>query len=247
MTDFPYENYAHFHPDTTDLQNFGGPAAGDIMGALMAERAEDGSQWHLSDHQGQWVVIETGCLTCPMYNAEIERMNALAQDYPDICFIMLYVREAHPGQNLPGLCSLDDKRARGKQVAAHKLENRTVLVDDLAGTMHQRLGAMPNSIHLIRPDGVVAWRTDWSNYDLLKKLLAERRDDLVNILEHHEKTDLMMKPSVARQIVFPTLKRAGKGALWDIIKSLPYMIRDHARAMKAFPAERRFSKKKAGL
>ncbi|MGB0920401.1 MAG: TlpA family protein disulfide reductase [Alphaproteobacteria bacterium] len=247
MSEFPYENYAHYHPNTTDLLNFRGPEAGQHAGDWQAEHVVDGAPWRLSDHKGQWVVVETGCLTCPAYNADIERMNALAARHPDVAFCVLYVREAHPGAKLGAICSIEDKRTRGSQAAANPKENRTFLVDDVAGTLHRHLGAMPNSVHLIRPDGVVAWRSDWVNYALLAKLLAERTDDMTNFLEHHEKTDIFVNVKLAREVMLPTLKRAGKGAIWDIVKNLPAMIRDHLKAARAFPKERRFSKKRAGL
>ncbi|MCL7417041.1 MAG: hypothetical protein M8354_04285, partial [Halalkalicoccus sp.] len=43
------------------------------------------------------IVIEFGSITCPIFAAKVDAMDALAQTYDGIDFYIVYTREAHPG------------------------------------------------------------------------------------------------------------------------------------------------------
>ena len=62
MTDY---NYKRFRPSNYDYGNFAGPKPGEeILDFTL--RSLDGKEAKLTDFKGQWVVLETGSLTCPM-------------------------------------------------------------------------------------------------------------------------------------------------------------------------------------
>jgi len=62
------------------------------------------------------VVLEFGCITCPVYRRKIQRMQKLYQDYSeDLHFVVLYIVEAHPDDTpspYSGKVWLTDKNER---------------------------------------------------------------------------------------------------------------------------------------
>lgn len=65
---------------------------------------------HLTDFKGKWVVVETGSATCSMYTKNIPGMKELRAEFPDVEFIVVYVREAHPGERLSQHQSFEEKK-----------------------------------------------------------------------------------------------------------------------------------------
>jgi len=83
-------------------------------------------------------------------------------------FFVLYTREAHPGENYPAHERFADKVQFAKDMKRLEQIERTILVDDLEGAMHQAYGARPNSIYVIGRDGIVLFRADWNDPEKLK-------------------------------------------------------------------------------
>ena len=63
-------------------------------------RDQNGEEVSLEDYRGKWVVLETGSITCAMYVKNIPGIKRLQNKYPDVEFLLVYVREAHPGSRL---------------------------------------------------------------------------------------------------------------------------------------------------
>ena len=57
----------------------------------------DGKKISLSDYKDKWLVLETGSLTCPMFVKNINPLRDVRAKHPDVEFLVIYVREAHPG------------------------------------------------------------------------------------------------------------------------------------------------------
>ena len=57
-------NYERFKTSNYEYAKFPGPKAGDSLLDFPMTRL-DGATVNLADYKGQWVVIETGSLTCP--------------------------------------------------------------------------------------------------------------------------------------------------------------------------------------
>ncbi|MEH6452182.1 MAG: deiodinase-like protein, partial [Psychromonas sp.] len=95
----------------------------------------DGKPIKLSDFKGKRIILETGSVTCPMFGDNIEGMNRVVKKFTDdnTVFLMLYVREAHPGGKLPAHQSQVDKISAAKSTAELSHPNRIFLVDDIAG------------------------------------------------------------------------------------------------------------------
>ena len=136
-------NYKRFDTEHYDLMSFPGPQLGDMAGDF-ALFYLSGAEVKLSDYAGSWLVLETGSITCNMYTRNISKMNKLREKYSDVEFILIYVREAHPGSKLPQHNSLDKKVSYAAKLDSVCSERRKVLVDDIEGSMHREYGAMPN-------------------------------------------------------------------------------------------------------
>ncbi|GIT15064.1 MAG: hypothetical protein CM1200mP36_08200 [Gammaproteobacteria bacterium] len=133
-----------------------------------------GTPVRLPDFKGQWVVIEAGSSTCSMYTKNIPGMAELRGAHPDVRFLVVYVREAHPGERLRQHKNFDEKLAAAKLLKPKYDENRQILVDSHDGGFHRMYGMKPNLIYVIRPDGVVHYRCDWAHVSGLKNALEER-------------------------------------------------------------------------
>lgn len=215
-------NYQTFSANLYNFMADVGPKVGEKAIDFMATTL-DGKEIKLSDYFGKPIILETGSISCPQYVARINPMNQLAKDYPDVTFLLLYVREAHPGNSIAGHHSLDEKVKLAERLQSEETENRTVLIDDLEGTTHQAYGSLPNMLYIIDADGNVALRSDWNDVGAVR--LALKRWQAGETISHSQ---YGFKP-VAPPVVFRVLKRAGWDALFDFITSLPKLILEHLK------------------
>jgi hypothetical protein len=172
MTDY---NYPRFSSDLYDMTEFSGPRLGQPM-PVCRVFSMDGVAVDLSTLPGPYV-LELGSQTCSIFVARLAAMNELAAANPHVPFYVLYVREAHPGERRGPHRSLDEKLNAAVGLKRREPESRTVLVDDVAGEVHQRLGSLPNSVYVVGPDGTVQWRSDWSDPAALAEVLGGRADE----------------------------------------------------------------------
>ena len=82
-----------------DLGKFPGAKAGEMAENFIV-KDQNGNQVSLQDYRGKWVVLETGSITCAMYVKNIPGIKKLQSKFPDVEFLLIYVREAHPGARL---------------------------------------------------------------------------------------------------------------------------------------------------
>lgn len=202
------------------MAHLGGVGVGEPAPDFTATRL-DGAKVKLSDFRGEPVVLETGSVSCPMYVSRVEPMNALALRYPDVKFLVLYVREAHPGQHIGAHRDDAQKTAAARIVVDEEREGRTVIVDDLTGTAHRLYGAMPNTVHVIDADGVVAFRAMWNDPPAveaaLRKLLAGKDAGAVTS---------RFRPAGMATVV-RVLRRAGWRAVWNFVIAFPRLASSH--------------------
>ncbi|MEM1057984.1 MAG: deiodinase-like protein [Verrucomicrobiota bacterium] len=218
---YPY-NYPRFRADFHDLRDFAGPRAGEAFPPHRF-RTVDGRTGTLNElFPGQWVALESGSCTCPMYARNVEAMARLAERHPECSFAVLYVREAHPGERIPAHQSQDEKLVHADGLRHHHREWRSILVDDLEGSAHRRLGLMPNFVYLVSPEGCVHFRRDWSVPQDLEKALADR--DRIHPGDH---TEPFLRASFPRPI---DLWKGGWSAVWDFLTDIPRLVANHARA-----------------
>lgn len=139
----------------------------------------DGDKVTLSDYSGEKnVVLTFGSATCPMTAGSIRGLNQLYEDYSDedVEFLFVYVREAHPGDDLPAHRSMEDKAEAAELFRDEEDVEIPVLVDKLDGKVHRQYGGLPNSSYLIDKSGRVAFRSLWTRPSKLEEALQELLD-----------------------------------------------------------------------
>ena len=140
------------------------------------------------------VVLEFGCLTCPVYRGKIQRMQNLLRQYGDeMHFIVVYTVEAHPndtpspysgrvwphrknereGVLLSQPTSYEERVTLARQVIDAYGEGRTVLIDGMDNAVWEQYGKRPNSLFLIEQGGEVLLKQWWANAGELQQHLGD--------------------------------------------------------------------------
>ena len=151
LVDTSQYNYEHFAASQYHHGTFDGPDVGETAVDFQLYDTQ-GAEHALSDYRGQYVVLETGSLTCPQYVSRIQPMTEVQAAHPDVAFFTLYVREAHPGDLIHTHASLEQKSALASRLLNEEPETRTVLVDELSGSVHQSYGSWPNMVYVVDPE-----------------------------------------------------------------------------------------------
>lgn len=211
-------NYKHFNPSDYNFKEFKGPKPGEKYLDFEA-KTFDGKTVKLSDYLDKTIVLDTGSITCPMYANTKGPMNLLKEQYPNVHFLLLYVREAHPGSRTRQITSSMGKMNNAKSTIKLYHEKRKVLVDTVDGIAHKLYGSMPNMTYVIGKDGLVKFRANWTNIDALKEVLLN--PDKIVSKDYYN----VVKPPI--QIALRTLLIGGLNALFEFIKGLPKLLRQH--------------------
>jgi hypothetical protein len=214
-------NYKRYKMSEYELGKFTGAKAGETAEGFTI-RDQSGSEVSLADYRGKWVVLETGSLTCSMYVKNIPGMRDLQGKYPEVEFLLIYVREAHPGARLGPHQSDAQKLEMSRKLQDIYKEPRKILIDNVAGDMHRKYGALPNMTYVTDPNGKVIYRCDWAFPKLIDKVLAGR--DRIHTDEH------VQIITAAPWIMVPVVLRGGWDALWDLIVALPFIALAHLKA-----------------
>ena len=217
----PYLN-PRFKIKQYDWDVFVGPAAGEPAVDFTVTDFS-GKEYTLSDFLGKWVVLETGSSTCSQYTKNIDQMRGLRGEFPDVEFLLIYVREAHPGERLSQHKRFSDKLNAARLLPEKYHEDRRILIDTLNGDMHRVYGAMPNVIYVINPEGSVHYRCDWTHVDGLRTALSKR--DHVHAIEHASLKDISASRTL--WVAIKTMWTGGFLALWDFIAATPALYRHH--------------------
>ncbi len=145
-------------------------------------RSIDGDKVRLSDFRDESnVVLVFGSATCPLTAASIGGFEELYEDYrdQDVECLFVYVREAHPGEQIPAHSDMSDKVEAAEILRDEEELEMPVLVDDLSGKVHRRYSSQPNPAFLIDKSGRVAYRQ--IAFDA-----GEMREALDELLERQE-------------------------------------------------------------
>jgi len=123
------------------------------------------------------VMLVFGSLTCPVTESAGAGLVELASKYGQaVRFVLVNVREAHPGRRTPQPCTAEEKARNAAALKAHHGFDFEVAIDDLEGSVHRAFGTRPSSAYLIDASGTIVFRAHWSNsLPALEKAL----DDLV--------------------------------------------------------------------
>jgi iodothyronine deiodinase-like protein len=224
-------NYRRFGLDLYDLGDFPGPQVGETAVDVTLTDLT-GQAAPLSAFRGQWLVLETGSITCNMYTRNIPGMNALQDKYTDVVFCLVYVREAHPGSKLPQHSNMASKLANAAEVRSECGDRRCILVDDIEGSMHRQYGALPNIVYVIDPEGTVVYRHDWGVVEELDAVLSQREQ--LGCSDHANTWALKPFSWETNKQLFKTVGRGGWDAIWDLVKVMPLFLLVHLKVDKAY-------------
>ncbi len=212
-------NYPRFKMSNYELGYFPGPKAGESVDYNYTLTDLEGNEVRLEDYKGKWLVIESGSLTCPMYVKNVQPFAKLKAKYPDVEWLVVYVREAHPGEKAKQATSIDEKIAYAKRTRDDYKEDRNIAVDTVDGKWHHAWGLLPNTVYVINPDGKVIYRADWSFAHNVDRVLQNR--DQVDDNEH------IAIIGAAPWITIPVTLKGGWVALYDILIIFPKVYYEH--------------------
>lgn len=171
---------------------------------------------------GRPIVLVTGSTSCPLTVSSLPDLNRLEKRYGDrVQFVLLQVREAHPGAELNQPHTQQEKLEHAQHMREVLGVRWPVLVDDIDGSLHRLLDTQPNSLHIIAPGGEILYRAlaagDAGVEDAIARVAAgdpPRKEQSQSMLPMLESAGFM----------HDTLVRAGKGAYVDVAKSAPPMV-----------------------
>lgn len=225
MLGFKPYNYRRFSSDllakdfAASKLNLAGPEPGDTAPDFDV-RTLNGDLFSLSDFEGDRnVVLTFGSATCPMTAGSIRGINDLYDDFngEGVEFLFVYVREAHPGEELPAHQSMDEKIAAAELLRDEEELDIPIGVDDLKGTTHKKYGKLPNATFVIDKSGRIAFRSLWSRAGEVRAALEElleRQDE--RGVEHaivHGGDDIAMPMANSMLFTHRALERGGEESI----------------------------------
>lgn len=164
-----------------------------------------------------------GSMTCPVTASAADGLRALHAAHGDAFrFVLVQVREAHPGERLDQPSSLAAKRTRAAAMRAHFDIPFEVAVDDVEGTLHRALNARPNSAFVLSPDGYIRLHVQWANDTAAidRALKALRAGDVPPRATIRRTVPAMLK---AIGYMGPVLTAAGRRAWRDTLRVAPML------------------------
>lgn len=112
------------------------------------------------------VLFIFGSLTCPMTTSSTPDLLKRYEEFGDqIDFIMLQVREAHPGELIPQPDTIEQKIENAQSLKKFYNIQWIVAADNIDGDLHRALDPKPNSVFLADRNGVILFRSLWAGDD----------------------------------------------------------------------------------
>ena len=163
-----------------------------------------------------------GSSTCPVTDNSAPGLNELHARFGDrVRFVMVNVREDHPGKAVPQQKALDEKAAHAEQQRGLHGFKFEVAVGDIDGTFHRALSPKPNSAYVLGKDGTILFRAQWANDT---KALAEALEAIVaGESPRRSQSGGLIQPMLVMRNIAPVLDRAGSGAWRDMWRAAPPM------------------------
>lgn len=152
-----------------------GDRAPDFAGRTLAGDSVRLSDYRAGKNDAKNVVLTFGSATSPTTAASAPGLNRLYKEYcgDDVTFLFVYVREAHPGEQLPAHESLHAKVAAAELLREAEGLEIPIVVDDLRGSIHRKYSKLPCPTFIIDKSGRIAFRCLWTQPALVAQALAE--------------------------------------------------------------------------
>ncbi len=119
------------------------------------------------------VIFVFGSITCPMTSSAAPSVQKLYDEFGDrVSFIMMYVREAHPGESFMQPETIEEKLEHARALKDFYGIQWTVAADNVDGDLHRALDPKPNSAFLTDNEGTILFRSLWaSDHGALRQAL----------------------------------------------------------------------------
>ncbi len=180
----------------------------------------EGRHHRLGDFDGWPVVVEFGSYTCPIFCGHIPAMEDVARDHPEAVCVVIYTREAHPGEVRGAHRAVADKHAAARLLATTEAIGRMILVDDLDGSVHRAYGTAWNTAFVLDGQGRVVLRRAWNDPEQIGVAL----DGLLRgSVEPYQSVE--MCPPHSTDGFGHGLLRGGQSAVVDFYRSAPPPLR----------------------
>ena len=162
-----------------------------------------------------------GSYTCPVTDSAAPGLRQLHARFGDrVRFVMVDVREAHPGKAAPQPETLDEKTAHAKLLRGLHGFEFEVAVDDIDGSFHRAMSPKPNSAYLLGKDGTILFRAQWANDTKALAAALEAATD-GEPLTRTQSGGLVRPMLRLMRDIAPVLDRAGGGAWGDMWRVAP--------------------------
>ncbi len=153
-------------------------------------------------------------------------MERLAREHSEAEFLVIAVREAHPGEITRPHRARTQKVQAARRLAAEEGLGRRVLVDDLEGTVHRAYGGARNPVYVIDAEGHVVFRRAWNHpCEVSEALGALATGGSIPAGESVEIAQLSGRQPIALRL----LERGGRQALLDFFRSAPAPVQHRLR------------------
>ena len=162
------------------------------------------------------VLLIFGSMTCPMTASAMPSLQALYAEFSgQIDFIMLYVREAHPGEHFTQSETIEDKLENARTLKQFYDIRWTVAVDNIDGDLHRALDPKPNAAFLMSNTGEILFRSLWAaDRQALRQALAASAAG--RVLETKQSQSLLGPVARAMGQVQEVMERAGPQAVTEL-------------------------------
>lgn len=182
----------------------------------------DGGRFQSADlAESGTTLLVFGSYTCPVTESSAAGLRRLHAEFGDrIRFVMVNVREAHPGEHVPQPQDAVEKEEHARRLRDHHGFAFEVAIDDIDGTLHRALSPKPNSAYLIAADGTIRFRAHWANDE---NPLREAIEATVNgRLPRKGKSDALIGPML-KQVGYidSVLETAGPRSRRDLWRAAP--------------------------
>ncbi|MBI4732378.1 MAG: hypothetical protein HY781_09720 [Chloroflexi bacterium] len=154
-------------------------------------------------------------------------MNVIAEKYSsnDVGAYFLYTHEAHPGEHMPHLTSLEQKFSHAAKLRDILGVTRPILVDALDGACHRAFGSMPNMTWIFNRSGLILYKSDWTDAHSVENALIyflevlQRRQAGERLAPFH--VERMDYRNQDRQKFYQGLERNGPKAVTEFRNAFP--------------------------
>jgi len=155
-------------------------------------------------------------MTCPMTASSAPSVQELYNEFGDrVDFVMLYVREAHPGENYAQAETIEDKIESARALQEFYGINWTVATDNVDGDLHRALDPKPNAAYLANSDGEILFRSLWAaDYGALRQALDDAADG--RAMNRTQSNKLFGPVIRAMGVVREVMERGGPQAVSDL-------------------------------